>query len=443
MSGAALFWLSVTVLAVASLAATAVHALREFSRAQLRDLLRKRNLPARYDDIVEHQPSALLAAESLRVLATAVAVLAGGGFFADWYAAQANPPELWVSAVLFGGIGTALLWLALVWLPTAIAQVWSERFLARTWPVWNAASKLLMPSILAGRGIAQLLRWFSGRPAQSLTEAELEQEIREVVTEGEREGLLEEDAREMIESVISLGDVQVVEIMTPRTDMISMSADLIWNEALTFVINSGHTRIPVYGKSRDEIVGILHIKDMLQEMAKESQTLRRPIATLLRPPFFVPETKSVDSLLQEFQRGRNHIAVVLDEYGGVSGLVTIEDVLEEIVGEIADEHDEAAADGIKPTGDHSGEAFARLSIYEINEHFKLNLPENDHFDSIGGLVFHELGRIPHAGEEVVLGNVKIKVLEATRRRINRVSIEVLPSVERTPVVESAGESVDA
>jgi putative hemolysin len=145
----------------------------------------------------------------------------------------------------------------------------------------------------------------------------------------------------------------------------------------------------------------------------------------LRKPFFVPETKPVDDLLQEFLRSHNHIAVVLDEYGGVSGIVTIEDVLEEIVGEIADEHDEALIDGIKTLDEHSAEALANVRIHEINERLGLSLPENENYDTIGGFVFHELGRIPNVGEELTWHGVRIKVLDATRRRIGRVRIQVL------------------
>jgi magnesium and cobalt transporter len=184
--------------------------------------------------------------------------------------------------------------------------------------------------------------------------------------------------------------------------------------------------LPVYGESHDEVVGILHIKDMLQEVARGPQAAHRPISELLRPPFFVPESKRVDDLLQEFQRSRNHIAVVMDEFGGVSGLVTIEDVLEEIVGEIADEHDDATGEGIKPIDEHSCEASAHVHIHEINERLGLRLPDDEHFDTIGGFVFHQLGRIPHVGEEITFDGVKIKVLEAARRRIHRVAIEVLP-----------------
>ncbi len=277
----------------------------------------------------------------------------------------------------------------------------------------------------------QIIYGLSGQKVRRFTEEELEEEIREVVNEGQREGLMEEDARQMIESVITLGEVHVSEIMTPRTDTVSLPVDISWKEALELVIASGHTRFPVYGKSHDDILGILHIKEMLHELVHGSPKAHRPIVEMIRPPFFVPESKRVDELLQEFQRGRNHIAVVLDEFGGVSGIVTIEDVLEEIVGEIADEHDDAASDGIKPLSDRACEALARVHLSELNERMGLHLPEDETFDTIGGFVFHQMGRIPHAGEELLYNGVKIKVLEAGRRRINRVAIEVVPPAEHS------------
>ena len=239
-----------------------------------------------------------------------------------------------------------------------------------------------------------VLHRMTGR-SQHLTEIELEEEIREVVTEGQREGLIEDEAREMIESVITLGDVKTSEIMTPRTDMISLPVDLEWDEMLRQIISSGHTRIPIYGDSHDEIVGILHIKDILHEMVHSGEDRRTGrFRNCSGSRFSCRKQNPVDSLLQEFQHSRNHIAVVLDEFGGVSGLVTIEDVLEEIVGEISDEHDEATSDGIKSIDDHSCEALARVHISEINERLGLHLPD-EHFDTIGGFVFHQLGRIPH------------------------------------------------
>jgi CBS domain containing-hemolysin-like protein len=438
VTGATLVWLSIATLAVACFAATAVQSLRDFSRSKLRDLLRNRSQEPRYDEILENYKRAELGAESLRVIATAAAVVAATAFIWESQSGTVSLPQSLAVLVAQMLAGAIVLWLTVIWFPTAVAGVWAEPFLVRSWPLWKAAGKILGPSVVGARLVQQALQRLAGRETPTLTEEELEEEIREVVSEGQREGLLEEDAREMIESVITLGEVMVSEIMTPRTEVISMSADLSWNDALKAIISSGHTRIPVYGKSRDNIVGILHIKDLLPELMRDKPEERQPIADLLRPPFFVPETKAVDDLLQEFQHSRSHIAVVLDEFGGVSGLVTIEDVLEEIVGEIADEHDEAAGDGFKALGENKYEAFARMKLYEINERLGLSLPEEADYESIGGLVFHELGRIPHAGEEMVAHGVRIKVLEATRRRINRVLIDVLP--QEKLIVKAATEA---
>jgi CBS domain containing-hemolysin-like protein len=224
--------------------------------------------------------------------------------------------------------------------------------------------------------------------------------------------------------------------MTRRTEMITMAADLPIDSAARFVAESRHTRVPIFQGGREEIVGIVHAKDLLAELSKAPHE-RRPLVEIARKPYFVPETKAIDELLEQFQQSQNHIAVVIDEFGGVSGLLTIEDVLEEIVGEIADEHDEALADGIKRIDERASEALARVRISEINERLGLSLPDEEHFDTIGGFVFHELGRIPHAGEELTHGDVRIRVLAASRRRIDRVRIEVLqPEVATAAEKES-------
>jgi CBS domain containing-hemolysin-like protein len=250
------------------------------------------------------------------------------------------------------------------------------------------------------------------------------------VTEGHREGLLEQDAREMIEGVIELSDVDCSEIMTPRTDMVSMPLSLSWQEALDFVVRVGHTRIPVYDKNRDDIVGILYAKDLLPLLARKTGETLPSWTSLLREPYFVPETKPVDQLLQEFQQTRNHMAVLLDEYGGVSGLVTMEDALEEIVGEIIDEYDKDLIDGIRVIDGRVAEALGKVHIDEINERLELGLPEDEDFDTVGGFVFTQLGHVPVVGEELVWKNVRLTVMEATRRRIERLRLETLDRSQR-------------
>lgn len=418
-------WLisTLALLVVASYAAVGVRCLRRFSRSRLDELCRQEHTRPLFSQIIELRDRATLGAESLQVLAV-LGTIVCGVVWASSIAATAD--SAWLEIVEAVVAGLIMLWFGLVWLPTSIARIWADPFVLHSWPLWKTNAIVFAPSVWCAELFSSALRRMSGRKAATVTEESLEEEILTIVSEGEREGLLEEDAREMIEGVIELGDVTVARIMTPRTDMISIPNDLGWDQVIQTAITAGHTRIPTYHDSPDDIVGILHTKDLLVELAKPDPASRRPWKELLRKPFFVPETKPVDELLQEFQRSRNHIAVVLDEFGGVSGLVTIEDALEEIVGEIADEHDEGDAhDGIKQLGDHAAEALARVRIHDLNERLGLSLPEDEHFDTIGGFVFHELGRIPNVGEELTWQDVRIKVLEATRRRIDRVAIQIL------------------
>jgi putative hemolysin len=224
-----------------------------------------------------------------------------------------------------------------------------------------------------------------------------------------------------------LSDVDVAKVMTPRTDVVMMSVDLSWEEIIRFVIGSAHTRIPVHGKTRDDIVGILYVKDLLPLLA--SDDVKPTIREVLRTPHYVPESKRLDDLLEEFQQTRNHMALVLDEYGGVSGLVSIEDVLEEIVGDIVDEYDKEAEEEFRIIDDRTVEVLARVHLDEINERFDLEIPEDGDYDTIGGFVFSQLGHIPMVGEEVRWGKLRIEVTQASLRRIDKLQL-ILPEMRR-------------
>ena len=419
-----LFLLAAVALAATCLAAIGARSLTEFSRRELEEICRRRESHDRLGRILRRHDQVAMAAETLQVIGTAAMIFAGA--FWSWTQAHAARQPEWAHLWLGVGAGALLLLAAEIWIPWAVVRLWAAPFVYYTWPLWQAVSILLAPLLLGARFVDTLLHRLAGRQHEVPNEESFEDEIRTIVTEGHREGLLEEDAREMIEGVIELSDVDVSEIMKPRTDMVSMPLSLSWQEALRFVIQVGHTRIPVYEKNRDDIIGILVTKDLLPELAKAPDEPTQPRGRpLLRDPYFVPETKPIDVLLQEFQQTRNHMAIVLDEYGGVSGLVTMEDVLEEIVGEIIDEYDKEAADEIKHLGDGVAESPAKVHIDEINEELELTLPEDGDFDTIGGFVFSELGHVPVVGEELVRDNVRITVLEATRRRILRLRLEVL------------------
>ena len=422
------FWLGAVGLVATCVAAIAVRSLAEFSRHELEDICRRRRSLDRLGQIIKRYEQVALGAQTLQVLASALAVASimlwvHKGLFSDATSA-------WYHLGLLLGAGVPLLLAVEIWIPWAVARLWAEPFLYFTWPFWRVVSVGLAPLALGARFVDTFLHRLLGRIPEVPDEESFEDEIRTIVTEGHREGLLEEDAREMIEGVIELSDVVVSEIMTPRTDMVSIPLSFSWGETLEFVIKAGHTRIPACDQNLDDIVGILYVKDLLSELAKGASPPVTPWSSLLREPHFIPESKPVDVLLQEFQRDRQHMVVVLDEYGGVSGLVTMEDVLEEIVGEIVDEYDKDLVDGILRVDDRTTDILGRVHIDEINDRLDLDLPDDGDFDTIAGFVFTELGRIPTIGEELIRENVRVIVTEATRRRIERVRLEILDPGKR-------------
>lgn len=429
MTSDALLWISIGALATTAIINLGVRALRDFSRHDLAEVCTRRGKPERFGEILRHHDEAALGMEMLSAFAGVLGVIAGAVWAADrWgFALDQSLSKLLLTSLLMGMVFV----MVRTWTPWAGARLFAEGFLFRTWPMWRGLSAVTLPLVWGALAFDAILHRMAGREPQEVDEQAIEEEIRTIVSEGHRGGLLENEAREMIEGVIDLGDAYVSQIMTPRTDMHMVQVDLPWDELLAEVIESGHTRIPVYDKTRDDIVGLLYSKDLLPELATGDADSRTPLRELVRKPLFVPETKAVNDLLQMFQQLRTHIAIVLDEYGGVSGLVTIEDVLEEIVGEIDDEYDPESVEEIRRIDQDTLEALGRTHIDEINEEMNLELPEDGDYDTIGGLVFSEMGRIPQAGEEVVWQDkVRIVVLEATRRRIDRVRVERLATGQR-------------
>jgi len=419
-----LFWTSFLALVATAIASLGIRALRNFSRHDFEEIARRRGQPERFSQVLRLHDSIALGIEMLAIFTAALGMVAG-----SWWAAERweIPPNGSWSALLAISAGLGLVFaISATWLPQAASRVSAEIFLFHTWPLWKVLALLAAPLTWGAKLVDTALHRVAGRKPQNVDEETIEEEIRAIVTEGHRGGLLEEDAREMIEGVIELGDADVSEIMTPRTDMHMVSVDMPWEEIVADVIEAGHTRIPVYDTDRDDIIGILYSKDLLPELATGDQSSRTPIRELVRKPVLVPETKPVDDLLQMFQQLRTHIAVVLDEHGGVSGLVTIEDVLEEIVGEIVDEYDEETVEEIQRLDDDTCEALGRTHVDVINETMKIDLPDDGDFDTIAGFVFTELGRVPLVGEALIWQDrIKIEVLQASKRRIERVRIERL------------------
>jgi magnesium and cobalt transporter len=246
-----------------------------------------------------------------------------------------------------------------------------------------------------------------------------EESLEQAILEARADGEVAADEGSMLLRVLRLDDIQVQEIMTPRTDCHCIPAGTPLIEATRLIIASGHSRIPVFRETRDNIVGVVHAKDLLRSLITPDE---RPIIDeIMRPPFFVPETKAVLELLQEFRNRKQHMAVVLDEYGGTSGLVTIEDVLEEIVGDIEDEHDVPQEEHVRVLGDDRFELSGRAYLAELAE-LGIGL-ESDEVDTIGGYLSLTAGHVPATGEEFILRKWKFTVLEAGAKSIRRIGVE--------------------
>ncbi len=257
-------------------------------------------------------------------------------------------------------------------------------------------------------------------------ESDVERELQELLEEGEARGLITQQESDMIEAVLELGETTAGQIMTPRTSMCTLPVAASISEAVTTIVESGHSRIPVYDEDMDHIVGIVHAKDLLSQWGKGESSFN--LRDIMRTPMFVPGSMSTEQLLSSFNRGRTHLAVVVDEYGGTAGIVTMEDVLEEIVGDIKDEHD-LPLTMLSREPDGSLLVDGRLEVEELAEVLDMELPEElpeGRFESVGGFVTTLLGRLPKVKEEVSYSGLRMLVEEADQRKVSKVRIFVKP-----------------
>ncbi len=261
--------------------------------------------------------------------------------------------------------------------------------------------------------VARIRRAFSGEPwsrdeIQTFIESEVE---------------LDAEEKSMLTGVLEVSETQVRDVMIPRSQMVVIDIEDDFDETLKIIVESGHSRFPVIGDDRDEVLGVLLAKVLLRYFGSDDEiTIRK----LLRPAAVIPESKRLNAVLKEFRASHNHMAIVVDEYGGVAGLLTIEDVLEEIVGEIEDEHDDEEAEFIRPDGDRNGKPSfavrALTRVEDFNEYFECELADEE-YDTIGGLVMHELGRLPRRGEKVNFGGFEFAVIKADKRRIDALQVQ--------------------
>lgn len=261
-----------------------------------------------------------------------------------------------------------------------------------------------------------------------------------VLGEALKNNIIDQDAFSMIDGALQVAEMQVRDIMLPRSQMIVLEMDMPTEELLDTVIVSAHSRFPVVADSKDEVVGILLAKDLLPHLVN-SDNKKLNVRDVLRPAVFVPESKRLNVLLKEFKSTRNHIAIVVDEYGGVAGMVTIEDVLEQIVGEIEDEHDFDEDSYIFEHSENNATVKAVIPLEDFNEHFKTKFSD-DEFDTIGGIVMNALGHVPKRGESIVIEHLNFKILRSSNRRIELLEVSSSTNVAENRATESADVKTD-
>jgi putative hemolysin len=427
MTAGLLAWVFVISTPAALFFSTWSYALRTISRVQLEEALVVRRRTGALEAIVAAREKLALTASILRLVCMTTAIIAVGAYVLTALP-QAHPLAVFGWTML---AAVPVLMVFAVAIPQAWAKYGGEALVARTWPLLRLAHLVIWPLVRVLGVFDEMVRRLTGTPLGTASETaaeKVEGEILSMVAEGRAEGTVDEEQKKMIEGVISFRDLQVGQIMTPRTEIAAVEVNMPILEVRDRIVKEGISRLPVYEGTLDNIVGILYAKDLLQflniaggtAVEDENMELRR----LIHPPLFVPRTKPLRDLLREFRAQQVHMAVVLDEYGGTSGLVTTEDIVEEIVGNIADEYERPAPAALKRLGATAVEVDARMDITELNRELSLHFPEDGAVQTIGGFVIVTLGVIPSRGDKVEYEGIRITVLDAEPRRVKRLRLEM-------------------
>ncbi len=275
----------------------------------------------------------------------------------------------------------------------------------------------------SAKGIQNWLRMCFRRLAGVENDDDVEKEIQQIIDEGEQRGLISEDEGEMIQGIFSFRDTIAREIMVPRTDTVYADADTKLSEMIQIIISTGHSRIPIYQDNIDNIIGTLHAKDLLQFWGASDMGIH----DIMRSPYFIPETKKISEVLKDLRDNKSHMAIVIDEYGGTAGILTLEDIIEEIIGEVMDEYD-AEQELIVQHDDGSISVNARLDVEKLEDFLGIDLPEGD-FESVGGFIISLIGKVPEVNEKVIYDSIEIVIESATSRKIDRARIrKISPEV---------------
>ncbi|HEX8342731.1 MAG TPA: hemolysin family protein [Tepidisphaeraceae bacterium] len=420
-------YITVALLCVAIVAsgvfATLTYSLRDFSRPRLSDALARRKKTQWNETTVSHSGELAFVTASLRLIFN-LCILLGA-----LHLVRNRGLPLWSEYLIGTGAAAAVTLVTSVMLPHAFALHAGEPIIAMFVRPLAAIRVLFRPLVTVLRATENLVLRAT-RPAITDTDAaeeEMQSEILAVVEEGEKTGLVDGAEREMIESVIAFNDSVVGDVMTARPDIIGLPVASNLLHVRTLIEDSGHSRIPVYEDSLDHIVGVLYARDLLRFLGETVDHFE--VRQIMRAPFFVPESKPLTDLLGDFRRQKVHIAIVLDEYGGTAGLISIEDVLEELVGEISDEHEGVESATFKRLDDTSAEVDGKILVDELNRLLGTRLPDDAGYDTLGGFVSTHLGKIPEAGTVFEAEGAMFEVLQAEPQRVTRVLVRLTTAVE--------------
>jgi len=413
---------------------TLTYSLRDMSRARLADYLERHGSAHLIDPVVQRLSHLIFVTAVCRLLANTLVVLAS-----VWICQQTITRMVLRDSLIF--LLAALVTLIFsVALPHAITHYAGNAVVGSSARFLLALRVAMMPLLWVMRAGDAFVRSVAGAnaaPEPEQIQQQVEDEILSAVEEGEERGVVDEQEREMIQSVIQFHDSAVSQVMTARADMVAIDADATLEQVRVTIIETAHSRIPVYEGTLDQVAGILYARDLLQHVGQPPESFH--VRSAMRPVFFVPKTTPLGDLLRDFRRRKVHLAIVLDEYGGTAGLVTLEDILELLVGNISDEHEKPDASVFQRLNEMTFETDARIDISELNRLADLSLPEDETYSTLGGYVLSVLGHIPEKGAVVEHNGLRMTVLDAEPQRIIRLRIEKLPEPQEVSA-EGANET---
>jgi CBS domain containing-hemolysin-like protein len=412
--------LGLPVLALHLVSVTLTKALRTYSRSRLEEVTARRGHPGRADAIAHQDERTERAAETLAVV-TGLLLAALLGATAGLVAPRQAVEAVVAIALVVGGVGYVL--------AGVVGRVLAETVLDRFWPATGLLRAVTAPLTVGLRAVEAVAYHLADRGDAAPRPASVEVEIPADGEDPETvEAEIPDSTRELLQKAIELTRRDVSELMTPGSSIVLLPSSISAREAARVFRETGKSRIPLYGENRDDIVGILYAKDLFPPMTDDDEHSPVIPRKLVRPPYRVPETMNAYKLLDEFRSKRTQIAIVVDEYGGVAGLITLEDLLEELVGAIDDEHDvPTPSDPVIALGDERYVVDAALSVEDLNERLSLHLPTDGDFLTVGGFAFHALGRFPEPGASFRHDGVEFTIVEVADHSIRRVRLDLHPA----------------